>query len=245
MLRTPGSRATLLGTVGVNPGPPWTDPAWARSGQLWAGNHGGVSALAADGDALLVAADTAEFVPILLRQSHDGTRRAWERGEFQPAQGAAALAVAFGNVIILQNNGRAKVASLSDGRELATWDLLPAGVARDESALFGTGGKVFAPAHVSLAGRGDVLVVAFRKQNLVRWLDAQGKATREARVADARGLAIDRAGRALATVPGRVVELPPTARPGRWSRGWPIRDDSPAMARAATSWCSTAGRPNR
>ncbi len=93
-MQTPGFTAKFVTEVGINPGMKLDDSAYSRSGRQWAGSHVGLTALAVDADDHYIGAASAEFVPILLKQSWYGTQRMWEPPAFQPAQGAVAMAVA-------------------------------------------------------------------------------------------------------------------------------------------------------
>jgi len=209
VLRTPGFTAQFVTALGINPGMSWNDPAYQRSGRQWAGSHGGVSALAVDKQGLYVAAETAEFVPILLKQSLDGKQRMWERNEFQPAQGAIALCCAFDRLVFLQANGKAMVTDPESGKLLETWDLLHSDTKRDESKFFGTGDKVYSPETIDLAGRGEVVVASYHQQGLLRWLDRNGKATAEAKVPSPRGVAVADDGSVLVISQGQVLKVTP------------------------------------
>ncbi|MCX7396082.1 MAG: PA14 domain-containing protein [Planctomycetales bacterium] len=207
VLSTPGFTAKYITSLGINPGIPLNDPAYQRSGRQWAGSHGGVSALAIDGDSLYIAGETPEFVPILLKQSLDGKQRSWERDQFQPAQGAVAMAVARGRLIFLQHNGKAMITDPATGSLIETWDLKHKDVTRDESQLFGTGGKIYNEHTIDLAGRGDVIVVSHKLQNVIRWIDGKGNTTSEAKVTAPRGVAITPSGDVLVISEAQVLEV--------------------------------------
>ena len=207
VLSTPGFTAKYITALGINPGIPMNDPAYQRSGRQWAGSHGGVSALAIDGDSLYIAGETPEFVPILLKQSFDGKQRIWERDQFQPAQGAVAMAVASGRLIFLQHNGKAMITDPDTGSLIETWDLKHKDVTRDESQLFGTGGKIYNEHTIDLAGRGDVIVVSHNLQNSLRWIDGKGNTASEVAVPAPRGVAITPGGDVLVISQGQVLEV--------------------------------------
>ena len=207
VLRTPGFTAKYITALGINPGMPLTDPAYQRSGRQWAGSHGGVSALTIDGDSLYIAGHTPEFVPNLLKQSLDGKQRWWERDQFQPAQGAIAMAVAGGRLIFLQHNGRAMIADPTSGKLMETWDLKHKDVPRDETQLFGTGGYVYTENTIDLAGWGDVIVVSHHLQNVIRWIDNKGKTTAEVTMPAPRGVVVAPDSRVLVISEGHVLEV--------------------------------------
>lgn len=209
VLRTPGFTAHYVGQLGINPGIPPTDPAYRRNGRQWAGSHGGVTALAADEDGLTIAANSAEFVPIILKQSHDGRRRLWERYEFQPAQGAISLALAHGRLVFLQANGLAMLVDPKTGAHSGRWDLKHEAVERDPKAFFNTGAMVYHSGTIDIAGHGDILVISHHGQNLLRWLDAEGKALAEVSVSAPRGVAVAPDGHVLAISVDSVLEVSP------------------------------------
>jgi hypothetical protein len=209
VLSTPGFTAKYVTALGINPGISLNDPAYQRSGRQWAGSHGGVSALAIDGDSLYIAGHTPEFVPILLKQSLDGKQRKWERDQFQPAQGAVAMAVAGDRLIFLQHNGKAMIVDPASGKLLETWDLKHQDVPRDETQLFDTGGHVYSEKTIDIAARGDVIVVSHNLQNVIRWIDNRGKTTTEVKVPTPRGVAIAPDGRVLVISEGQVLEVKP------------------------------------
>jgi len=209
VLRTPGFTAHFVTQLGINPGMPLTDPAYRRNGRQWAGSHSGVTALASDEDGLYVAAATAEFVPIILKQSHDGTRRMWERYEFQPAQGAVSLTVAHGRLIFLQANGLAMLVNPETGAHTGQWDLKHEAVERDPKQYYNTGAKVYGVGTIDIAGREDTLVISHHGQNLLRWLDAEGKTVAEVAIPAPRGVCVDHDGRVLAISGDSVVEVSP------------------------------------
>jgi hypothetical protein len=209
VLRTPGFTAKYITALGINPGMLLTDPAYQRSGRQWAGSHGGVSALAIGGDSLYIAGETPEFVPILLKQSLDGKKRSWERDQFQPAQGAVAMTMVGGRLIFLQHNGKAMITDPDSGKLIETWDLKHEEVLRDETQLFGTGGKVYNEKTIDLAGRGDLLVVSHNLRNVIRWLDSKGKTTAEVKVASPRGVTIAPDGDVLVISGEQILEVKP------------------------------------
>jgi hypothetical protein len=207
LLQTPGFTAKFVTAVGINPGMKLDDPAYQRSGRQWAGTHDGVRALAMDADGLYVGGGTAEFVPLLLKQSWDGTQRMWERQQFQPAQGAISIALAHGHLVFLQENGRAMLVDPATGRETGRWDLKHESVDRDESKYFGSGDKVYDQGTIDIAGHGETLVISHHRQNVVRWIDEKGQTTAELQVPAPRGLAVAADGRVWVISEDKVLEL--------------------------------------
>jgi hypothetical protein len=207
VLQTPGFTAKFVTAVGINPGMKLDDPAYLRSGRQWAGSHEGVAALAVDPDGLYIGAATAEFVPILVKQSWDGTQRMWERPEFQPAQGAISLAMAHGRLVCLQANGKVMLTDPMTGAKTGEWDLKHESVSRDPGKYYGTGDKVYDPSTLDIAGHGGTLVISHHRQNVLRWIDDKGKTTAELQVPAPRGLAVAPDGRVWVISEGKVLEV--------------------------------------
>ncbi|MFM8635628.1 MAG: PA14 domain-containing protein [Planctomycetia bacterium] len=207
LLQTPGFTAKFVTALGINPGMKLDDPAYQRTGRHWAGSHDGVRALAMDADGLYLGGGTPEFVPLLLKQSGDGTQRMWERQQFEPAQGAISMAVAHGRLVFLQENGKAMLVDPATGAETGRWDLKHESVKRDPSKYWGSGDKVYGQSTIDLAGHGETLVVSHKGQNLLRWIDAKGQTTAEVNVPAPGGVTMAADGRIWVISEGKVLEV--------------------------------------
>jgi hypothetical protein len=207
LLQTPGFTSKFITALGINPGMKLDDPAYERTGRQWAGSHDGVTALAMDADGLYVGGGSAEFVPLLLKQSWDGTQRMWERQQFEPAQGAISMALAHGRLVFLQENGKAMLVDPATGRETGRWDLKHESVSRDPAKYFGSGDKVYNRNTIDIAGHGETLVVSHKGQNLLRWIDAAGKTIADLPVTAPGGVTVAADGRIWVISEGKVLEV--------------------------------------
>lgn len=207
LLQTLGFTSQFVTAVGINPGIPYNDSAYQRTGRQWAGSHDGVRALAMDAGGLYIGGGTPEFVPLLLKQSWEGKQRMWERQHFEPAQGAISMALAHGRLIFLQENGKAMLVDPAAGAETGRWDLKHESVHRDPGAYFGSGDKVYGQDTIDLAGHGETLVVSHNRQNLLRWIDAKGQTTSELQVPAPRGVTVASDGRIWVVSENNVLEV--------------------------------------
>ena len=189
VLRSDGLKSEYITNLGLNPG--------TTSYDTWVGNHDGAASVAVDATGMYVAAQVTETAPVLIKQSFDGATRHWEveRGDVTEGrfQGGSALAAdQNGRVYMLQQNGRLQVIDADNGRLLDSWDVLPAGVARERFLYQHTLGNI---AGADVAAHGGTLVLSFRDQNVVQWLDTgSGAVVREVAVDSPRGVAVNAAG---------------------------------------------------
>ncbi len=207
LLRTPGFTARYVTSLGINPGSAPYD--------RWVGNHGGAASVAADGNAMFVAAQITETAPVLLKQSLDGRVRQWTRGRGDVTtgryQGGASLAAdGRGRLYMLQQNGYVQVIDANAGERVATWDVLPAGKKRKSDGgptyfIYSHGEEV---AGADLAARGETVVVSFREKGVVRWLDPDnGSVAAEVPLPSPTGLAVGQRGEVYAISGDRVLAV--------------------------------------
>ncbi len=202
VLWTPGLVAEYVTSLGIRPGSAPYDS--------WVGNHGGTAAIAVDKTGLYASATVTETAPVLLKQSHDGKQRFWTQGRGEVTrgrfQGGVALAAdGAGRLYMLQQNGYLQVIDASEGRRLATWDVMPAGTARnrEEGDQFYRHGETVAP--VDLAARGATVVLSRRDRDSLAWLDPEtGETTATLELEAPGGLAIAEDG-AVFAIGGRQV----------------------------------------
>ncbi len=193
LLRSNGLKAEYITSLGINPD--------SNPYDTWVGNHDGAASVAVDSTGMYIAAQKTETAPVLLKQSLDGTVRHWTvtrndvtEGRFQ---GGISLATdKAGRVFMLQQNGWLQVIRASDGDLRDSWDVLPANVSRSSATyelLYEHSETRVAEA--DLAFGASTLVVSFRDENLIRWVDPEsGVILADISVAEPRGLAVSNKG---------------------------------------------------
>jgi len=180
LLVTPGLKSEYLLTLGTSP----TMAPWAS----WPGNHGGVTPAAVDDTGMYLSSSCSEVPPGILKQSLDGKTRIWERGNYEAWQGGVSMAVASAGLLPLQGNGKIKVIDPANGNLKATWDH----TWKEETDKKDDKGQPVSIVHkpVDLAASGDLIVVCYKDEGIVRWLDPKdGSAAGEVKVPDAAGVA--------------------------------------------------------
>jgi len=212
VLRTPGFRAEYVTSLGIN-------PRSARHDR-WVGNHGGAASVAVDASGLYAAAQVTETAPVLLKQTLDGTRRHWTRSRGDVTlgryQGGASLACdGRGRLFMLQQNGYLQVIDAADGTVQSTWDVLPKGLKRKEVGgptwfIYQHGRRV---AGADMDAHGDTIVVSYRDDDRVRWLDPKdGIAVAEIKVPEPTGVAVGDKGAVLVISGSRVLRVSPDGK---------------------------------
>ena len=181
LLVTPGLRTEYLLTLGTNtPAEPW---------RSWPGNHGGVSSVAIDKTGLYLSSSCSEVPPGILKQSLDGKKRFWERGNYEAWQGGIAMAVAGGVLYQLQGNGKVNLIDPATGGKKATWQPTWKEEIPDEKDDKGNP-KVVVHGPTDMDAHGTTVAACYGKDDLVRWLDEKGETAREAKVDKPRGLTV-------------------------------------------------------
>ena len=217
LLQTPGLKSEYLLTLGTSP----TAAAWAT----WPGNHGGVTSVAVDDTGMYLSSSCSEVPPGVLKQSLDAGKRIWERGNYEAWQGGVSMAVSSAGLLQLQGNGKIQVIDPASGNRKATWDP----TWKEETDKKDDKGNPVVVVHkpVDLAASGNLIVICYKDEGLVRWLNAKdGSTAGEAAVPEPVGVAAgftDDAGRRI-----------PTAFAASNDRILAIRTDTKAVADFAT-----------
>jgi hypothetical protein len=146
-----------------------------------------------------VGALTAETVPVLVKQSLDGTEQYWHHHQYEGWKGALALAVSGDALLMLQENAKVVVIEPETGEERTKWDLLPDG--SDRSGYFES------DAAVDLDANGATVAVADYGRDTVRWIDDDGATVAEASVDSPVAVAVGPAGGVYVASEGRVLEV--------------------------------------
>ena len=199
VLRKPKFRAEYITSLGINPD--------SKPYDTWVGSHGGAASVAVDSSGMYTAAELTETAPVLLKQSLDGKRRLWTRsrgdvthGRFQG--GTAMASDGQGTLYMLQQNGRLQPIDAKTGglqvdkyNRQGKWDPLPEAVKEKidtrKEVRFRYSSGLHKVAGADVAAHGDTLVIAFRDQNTVRWLDTQdGSITHRVQVPQPFGVAV-------------------------------------------------------
>jgi hypothetical protein len=146
-------------------------------------------------------------VPVLIKQSRDGTTREWDvtPGELLGAwTGIASLATdGRGTLYALKEEGYVTPFDTETGKARAetgspeartTWDPVPDAVQREKTAYRHSRGDAAPPrglAAADLAAHGDTIVVSFQQRDTVRWLgEADGSIEAEVQVPAPLGVAV-------------------------------------------------------
>ena len=167
VLSTPGFTVEFLFQLGVRP---TTAPYHS-----WAGNHGGVAALAVDDTGLYIGAAISESPPGVIKQSLDGRERLWSQRVKPSTNGPVALSSnGQGTLYWLRYDGKLKIVDADTGKggeelfggirsQRMDWDLLHADAERPKSHR--------QPVAVDLAALGETVAATYRDHDMLRWLD--------------------------------------------------------------------------
>ena len=209
LLGTPGLSAQYLAKVGDN-----YPIGGALSSSGGPGTHNAPFAVASDATGTYVAANGTENIDsALIKLGVDGETRPWSQVLPEPEpvawDGARSLAVDGGNVFLLgkRDSQHVYVSDAMSGVGLrkfsVEWD--SAGVDLSQHADEDLHGAT------DLDVRNDVLVVAYRAQNAIRWYDPEATGTPspldEAAVASPAGVAVGNDGTVFVTTAGGISTL--------------------------------------
>jgi len=189
LLTTQGLKAEYLLTIGTNPTPRW---------DTWPGNHGGACSVAVDADGMYVACGCGEGTILALKQTLNG-KRIWNINHWlDPWVGGNSMAIADGQLFMLQQNAKIQRINAADGRRNATWDILWEGDDRKESQKRDR----------DLDAHADQVVLSYAQHNAIRWINPEdGKVIDEATIPEPQGVALDPAGRVLVITKNTVVAI--------------------------------------
>jgi len=142
LLQTKGLTTEYVMMLGTRTTPSYAD---------WPGDHGGPSAVAVDETGMYAGALGGETVPVLVKQSLDGTKRLWIHFHYNGWNGPVKLAAANGKLFMHDGSSLLTI-NRDTGAKLAECKLKPGAM---------------------LAARGDTVVIAYPTNNLVEWINPQ------------------------------------------------------------------------
>ena len=218
LLQTPGLKATYLMSLGSNypPGDKWNTACGP-------GTHHSPFGVAVDETGIYVAAHTTENIETcMLKMSPDGASRLWTALHPRPWDGALSLAADGGEVFMLghHKNIDGRVAPAQQRKQLlyvydaATGRLAERTVAATAIGLYPVMIDVqWDPATddmdaSDMDAHAGVLVVAYEKQNALRWYDPEkGDRLDTAEVPTPAGIAVGADGTVFVSTGDRIVKL--------------------------------------
>ncbi|MEI8084250.1 MAG: FlgD immunoglobulin-like domain containing protein, partial [Actinomycetes bacterium] len=177
VLQTPGLTTEYVMMLGTRTSPGYAD---------WPGDHGGPSAVAVDETGLYEGAIGGETVPVLVKQSLDGTKRQWIHFHYHGWSGPVKLA-ATGGRLYMHDGGSLLTINRDTGEKTAECKLKPGAM---------------------IAARADSVVAAYRTNNLVEWINPQDGVALDSAAVDApTDAAITSDGSVLILTSNTVVSL--------------------------------------
>lgn len=188
LLSSQGLKAEWIVSLGTNLNPGW---------QIMPGNHVGAvrAAVDANGD-ICIMGGCSECVPGMARVTRDG-KRLWASDHLLESNNDCGTGLAGGRLFSLLGN--AKVIALDPATGKGQWKIDTAW--NDVKDQWGPGSAV-----VCLAARGNELVIANKKLNVIFWLDpADGHKLDEAAVPAPQAVALDGKGNVLVISAERSV----------------------------------------
>ena len=155
LLQTKGLTTEYVMMLGTRTSPNYAD---------WPGDHGGPSAVAVDETGFYEGASAGETVPVLIKQSFDGTSRLWTHHHYNRWSGPLKL-VATSGKLYMYDGGSLLTIDPTNGEKLAECKLT------NGPAMF--------------AARNDEVVACFATNNLLQWVNPQDGSVLDSAAVDA------------------------------------------------------------